>query len=157
MALGAKSPRRVMFRAIESSSWRCSHQSVQLMKCLKIAWAFTNCCGFLEKICEIIDPRIIFYYGNHDEEKEAVSILLDQENHHVAAGKWAASPLLLSLACNALRRRLKIAQQCRTSTLMPSQSKKHFQHCRADQKKHFQPYQSIAHTAPLIWCMMTYD
>ncbi|KAF7012716.1 hypothetical protein CFC21_026876 [Triticum aestivum] len=41
--------------------------------------------SFLEKICEILDPRIIIpYYGNQDEEEAGSSS--DQENHQIAAG-----------------------------------------------------------------------
>ena len=41
--------------------------------------------SFPEKICEILDPRIIIpYYGNRDEEEAGSSS--DQENHQIAAG-----------------------------------------------------------------------
>jgi len=59
--------------------------------------------SFPEKICQILDPRIIIpYYGNQDEE-EAVSILLNQENHQVTAGIMGCITALakLGLLCAA--------------------------------------------------------
>ena len=52
--------------------------------------------SFPEKICEILDPRITPYYGNRDEE-EAVSILLDQENHQMVAGTMSCMTALVKL------------------------------------------------------------
>ncbi|KAM3391827.1 hypothetical protein ACQJBY_013135 [Aegilops geniculata] len=52
--------------------------------------------SFPEKICEILDPRIIPYYGNRDEE-EALSILLDQENHQTVAGTMSCITALVKL------------------------------------------------------------
>ncbi|KAE8812949.1 putative LRR receptor-like serine/threonine-protein kinase [Hordeum vulgare] len=67
--------------------------------------------SFPEKICEILDPRIIIpYYGNPDEEAGNSS---DQENHQMAAGIVTCITALtkLGLLCAAETPKDRLAMQ----------------------------------------------